>query len=110
MQEVIAQQTPPTFVDYLRSGWQMGMAVAIDYTGSNNDPDDPNSLHWTGGPGQNQYQSAINQVGAVLEPYDSDKQFPVFGFGGKPEFMGAKVVSHCFPLTGSPQQPYVTGV
>ena len=26
-----------TFIDYLRSGWQLNMAVAIDYTASNGD-------------------------------------------------------------------------
>lgn len=31
----------------------MNLAIAIDYTGSNNDPDDPTSLHWNGGPGLN---------------------------------------------------------
>jgi hypothetical protein len=34
----------------------------------------------------------------------------VFGFGGKPEFMGLNTVSHCFPLTGNKQNPYVHGV
>lgn len=43
-------------VDYLRSGWQMSLAVAIDYTGSNTDPDIPDSLHWNGGPQPNLYQ------------------------------------------------------
>jgi hypothetical protein len=27
-------------------------------------------------------------VGGVLEPYDYDKKFPVFGFGGIPRFSG----------------------
>jgi hypothetical protein len=65
------------------------------------DPDIPGSLHWNSGPEINQYKQAISQVGLILEPYDSDKEFPVFGFGAKPEFMGANQVSHCFPLTGS---------
>jgi len=25
----------PTFVDYLRSGWQISVVAAVDYTGSN---------------------------------------------------------------------------
>jgi hypothetical protein len=25
----------PTFVDYLRSGWQISLVAAVDYTGSN---------------------------------------------------------------------------
>jgi len=31
----------PTFVDYLRSGWQISLVCAIDYTGSNGDPSTP---------------------------------------------------------------------
>ena len=27
-----------TFLDYLRAGWQISVAVAIDYTGSNGHP------------------------------------------------------------------------
>jgi len=34
----------------------MGLAIAIDYTGSNSDPDIPGSLHWNQGPGMNPYQ------------------------------------------------------
>lgn len=51
----------------------MNLAISIDYTGSNNDPDIPGSLHWNQGPGINPYQQAISQVGAIIEPYDYDK-------------------------------------
>jgi hypothetical protein len=44
-------------VDYLRSGWQIGLTVAIDYTASNGDPNTPSSLHFLGG--ANQYEAAI---------------------------------------------------
>ena len=74
-------------MDYLKNGWELNLAIAIDYTGSNMDPDIEGSLHWATGPAMNCYQSAITQVGAILEQYDADKKFPVFGFGGKPEFM-----------------------
>ena len=30
------------------------------------------------------YEAVINLVGGILEPYDYDKLFPVFGFGGIP--------------------------
>lgn len=40
-------------------------------------------------------------MGKVVEPYDSDKNYPVFGFGGIPAFMGTNDVSHCFPLNGN---------
>jgi hypothetical protein len=38
-------------------------------------------------------------VGRVLEFYDSDRQYPAFGFGGQ---YGRNPVSHCFPLNGQP--------
>ena len=37
------------------------------------------------------------RCGAVLQFYDTDKLFPVVGFGGCP-YPGAPV-SHCFPMT-----------
>lgn len=33
------------FVDYLKSGWNINMSVAIDFTASNKEVTDPNSLH-----------------------------------------------------------------
>ena len=39
----------PSFVDILRSGMQLSMAVAIDFTASNGDPSDHESLHYLAG-------------------------------------------------------------
>ena len=54
------------------------MVVAIDFTGSNGDPATPQSLHYMdrSGISLNQYQSAILNIGRVVEPYDTDKMFP----------------------------------
>lgn len=44
-------------------------------------------------------------VGPILESYDADKQFPVFGFGGRTHMLMGGVpgpVSHCFPINGNP--------
>lgn len=98
----------PSFVDYLRSGWQIGLTLAIDYTASNGNPSQPNSLHFLGG--QNQYEAAIAQVGSILEPYDQARMFATFGFGGIPRHMGLNSVSHCFPVNGSPADPRIQGV
>lgn len=49
-------------------------------------------------------------VGGVVEPFDYDKQFPLYGFGGVPKYSGATAVSHCFPLNGNAQNPFVAGV
>jgi len=45
----------------------------------------------------NSYERAIWSVGSILEPYDSTKTFPVWGFGGRPST--GQAVSHCFSLT-----------
>ncbi|GMF11320.1 unnamed protein product [Phytophthora lilii] len=98
-----------TFAEYLRGGCEVSLIVGIDYTASNGSPSDPSSLHYTGASYQgqmNDYQAAITATGAILEPYDSDKHFPVYGFGG----MVNGAVSHCFPLTFDPSQPEVEGV
>ena len=98
----------PGFVDYLRSGWQISLVAAIDYTASNGNPSDPSSLHFLGG--NNQYENALMNVGVVVEPYDNDKSFPVFGFGGIPRHMGINSVNHCFALNGNPQNPDIIGI
>jgi len=38
----------PSFIDYLRGGWQISLAVAIDFTASNGNPQDRQSLHYMG--------------------------------------------------------------
>ena len=97
-----------SFIDYLRVGVQLSLSVAIDFTGSNLNPKDPHSLHYLSDREWNQYQMAIWEVGGILEAYDTDKFFPVFGFGGIPH--NEKKVNHCFPLTGDYQNPFVRGV
>ena len=39
------------------------------------------------------------EVGEVIQFYDSDRQFPAWGFGGK---LPGGTVSHCFNLNGNP--------
>jgi len=94
-------------MDYVKGGWQISLNVAIDYTASNGDlNDDDDCLHKMGP--SNMYESAITMVGGILEHYDTDRMFPVYGFGGKPN--GELKVNHCFPLTGDPHKPFVQGV
>jgi len=58
----------------------------------------------------NQYEAALLNVGLIVEPYDLDKSFPVFGFGGIPRHMGINAVSHCFALNGNPGNPEIFGI
>ena len=69
-----------TFVDYLKAGVQIGLSVAIDFTGSNGNPPDPRSLHFIGG---TQYKKAIYPCGNIVSYYDYDQMFPCYGFGAK---------------------------
>ena len=72
-----------TFVDYLSSGIEIGLSVAIDFTNSNGYPKDERSLHYIQSDKLNQYERAIISCGNILAYYDYDQLFPCFGFGAK---------------------------
>jgi len=93
----------PSFGNYISAGLEISLAVAIDYTGSNGDPDMPNSLHYISPVGVlNPYQLAILSVARILEHYDSDKKYPVLGFGAKIRNPDGTMTGcqHCFPING----------
>lgn len=100
----------PGFLDYLRSGWQISLVAAIDFTASNGLKAQPSGLHYVSDSSYNAYEQALLNVGNIIEPYDQDKMFPVFGFGGAPRFMGLNTVSHCFPLNGDQANPNIAGI
>ncbi|XP_063721552.1 copine-5-like [Symsagittifera roscoffensis] len=97
------------FIYYVQAGLQISFIVAVDFTASNGNPQVPNSLHYFNPQyAVNQYTTAIQAVGNVIQEYDSDKLFPVYGFGGR--FFGTQVVSHNYPLNNNPDNPNVVGV
>ncbi|KAJ3088594.1 Copine-8 [Quaeritorhiza haematococci] len=96
-----------SFLDYIAGGTTISLAVAIDFTSSNGDPSHPSSLHYRDPQQLNQYQQAIWSVGHILEVYDTDKQFPVWGFGAR---FPNGVVSHKFALNMNESAPEVFGV
>ena len=59
-------------------------------------------------PETNQYVRAIRAVGNILQSYDCDKKFPLYGFGGKVEH--SKGVNHCFAMNGNIFDPEVHGI
>ncbi|XP_071174493.1 copine-8-like isoform X2 [Mytilus edulis] len=97
----------PTFLDYVKGGTSLNFTVAIDFTASNGNPSQSTSLHYLNPYQPNQYSAAIQAVGEIIQDYDSDKQFPVLGFGAK---LPDGSVSHEFPLTFNPQNPYCAGL
>jgi len=99
----------PSFLDFVKGGTQVNFTLAIDFTGSNGNPHQSSSLHYrdpTGRP--NQYQTAILSVGEIIQDYDSDKMFPVLGFGAR--IPPSDEVSHEFFLTFDPNNPYCNGL
>ena len=71
MQAVQLTQAPPlsqaTFVDYVSGGCEFNVTIAIDFTGSNGDPRQPNSLHYLHEDGQlNDYEKAIKAIVEIL--------------------------------------------
>lgn len=97
-----------TFIDYIMGGCEIGLHVAIDFTSSNGKFDQPSSLHFLSDKDLNQYQQAIWQVGQILQSYDTDMKYPVYGFGGVIPYSGN--ISHCFALNGNIFDPEVSGV
>jgi hypothetical protein len=97
-----------SFLSYIFNGLQLALTIAIDFTLSNGEPGNPSSLHYYD-QSANQYLNAIRSVGEILENYDSDKMFPVFGFGGRVPMVLDKA-SHCFALNGDIFNPEVPGI
>jgi len=93
-------EVQPSFVDYLRGGCEVSLMIAVDFTASNGNARNSNSLHFLGGERfgrQNDYQATIEKVGSILAAYDHDGLVPAFGFGAR--FPNGEV-SHCFNLNG----------
>merc|ERR1712107_756624 len=66
----------------------------------------PTFIDYTGRP--NQYLTAINSVGEIIQDYDTDKLFPALGFGARlPPFEN---ISHEFFLNLSTSSPYCEGI
>ncbi|XP_071960282.1 copine-8-like isoform X2 [Antedon mediterranea] len=101
-------ETEVTFLDYITGGTQVNFTVAIDFTASNGAPQQPNSLHHIGHNRQNAYEQAILAVGQIVQDYDSDKLFPVLGFGAKIPPDGR--VSHEFAVNFNEQNPFCAGI
>ena len=97
-----------SFVDYLKAGMQIGLSIAIDFTGSNGNPSDINSLHYINGPEPNQYERAINTCGNIVGFYDYDQLYPCYGFGAKINNMPCQKFNLNFE--NDPNIKYINGI
>jgi hypothetical protein len=86
----------------------INLSIAIDFTESNGHPDQEDSKHYRNGKTPNPYKKAIYSIGKIVEPYDSDKKIPVYGFGAKikPE----NQVNQCFNVNMNPCDPNIFGI
>lgn len=75
-------------------------------SGSNGDPRKAGTLHHLDSNSLNDYEKAIKSILGVLSKYDSDKKFPVYGFGAKYD----GVVRHCFQCGPQEEVEGVGGV
>ncbi|CAK94686.1 unnamed protein product (macronuclear) [Paramecium tetraurelia] len=102
-----------TFLDYCAGGQQINLMLAIDFTASNEEYHNPNSLHHLPSNGYpSQYLQAINSVVEILIHYDYDKRVPLYGFGCKPKMKNHNTSQtiHLFPLNDNPDDPEVYGL
>ncbi|XP_059361515.1 copine-8-like [Carassius carassius] len=97
-----------TFLDYMKGGTQINFTVAIDFTASNGNPAQPNSLHYINPYQPNVYSLALRAVGEIIQDYGSDKMFSALGFGAK--LPPDERISHDFPLNRNPQNPCCNGI
>ena len=94
-----------SFLEYIFGGCEISLSIAVDFTLSNGNPNDPNSLH-NKDLTRNEYLKAITSVGNILQYYDHDKQIPTLGFGAQ---INGKV-EHCFAMNGDIFNPECDGI
>jgi len=64
--------TRSSFLEYVFGGCEIGLSIAIDFTGSNGNPTQKSSIHYYD-PETNQYLQAIKSIGDILQFYNSSK-------------------------------------
>jgi len=97
-----------TFLDHLSGGLEISLVVAIDFTSSNQPPENRNSLHFLGGEKPNEYEQIIRAITNVIIRYDRSNKISAFGYGAETPMQ--REVSHCFPLNFDESNPEVEGV
>jgi GAF domain-containing protein len=108
--ETVGLERNWSFLDYLRGGLELRLMLGIDFTCSNGDVNDLDSLHTVrGGDAPNAYMDAMKAVTDVLGVYDPDSRFLAYGFGAK--IPPSKTVqSQTFALSGDFFDPEIIGL
>lgn len=85
-------------LDYVKGGLNIGQVLAIDFTSSNGNPKDPNSLHYFDQNTSNTYELVIQAVANILFQYDKDGKIPMYGFGARFPIIGVNDTKDFFFL------------
>jgi hypothetical protein len=99
----------PSFLDYIEAGCEMNLTIGVDFTGSNRDPRDYDSLH-NKDFNKNQYLTAISAVGNIVLNFDTDQLIPFFGFGALINEHYYHDVSEYFAINSNIFRPEVAGL
>lgn len=74
----------PNFMDYVIKGCYFKVVLAVDFSGSNGDPDKPGTLHYLDPSGGfNDYEKPMIGMLSILGQLDTDNHFALWGFGAK---------------------------
>jgi len=106
-----------SFTTFPLHGTDISVVFAIDFTSSNGTPREEHSLHkivdladLSDFNSLNQYQKAITSIGKILEVYDNNKEFGVYGYGAQFGEDDEEPMQFEYPLTGDDQNPNVKGI
>ncbi|XP_014782464.1 copine-8 [Octopus bimaculoides] len=87
----------------------MDVTLAIDFTISNQDPQLPNSNHYHTSNQRSLYGAAIHALQPLLQKYNSNNWYHVYGFGAKKKENHEDLYPF-FSITFDNEKPYCTGV
>ena len=104
----VTNEKEHSFIDCIKEGLQLNLSIAIDFTSSNKSPKEIDSYHYIGNENLNYYEIAIKKCGDILENYNQNQLFSVYGFGGK--LPGEKNVNQCFALNGNNDKPEINSI
>ena len=102
-----SERKAKNFIDYLNNGLRLKYLIAIDFTSSNIEFSNKDSLHNIDNQNYNDYEKIIMKFGHIFEKYEKDCAYSVYGFGGIPPEKDE--VSHCF-YVNLKNEPIVNGL
>ena len=91
-----------SLVDYMRTGVEFAMSVAIDFSAKNRPKGDAKSLHSLTSD-NNSYLNALKCLSWFFRNFDSNGKYDIYGFGAK--VGGSDFPNHFFPIASNVAGP-----